>query len=77
MLFCHLILPNLLFYFYASDRLITFPILGEMAFSILEKWPFVGNVLCVQEVHFLLIIRAMYSKDAPYVSCMSPSTVVG
>ena len=40
-------------------------LVGCLHFSILEKWSFIEAVLCVPEVHPLLIIRAMHSRVDP------------
>ena len=51
MFLCCLILPNFLFFF----------------LFILEKEPFVGDVLCVPGAHSPLVTRAVCSRSDPYV----------
>ena len=43
----------------------------------LEKWLFVGDVLCIPAAHSPLVIRAICYKHAPYVDCMAPSLMEG
>ena len=41
----------------------------------LEKWSFVGYILCVTAMHALLVTRAI-SRSVPYVGCMGLLVVV-
>ena len=51
--------------------------MGCLCFLTLEKWPFVGDILCVPAPQSPLVIRALCSRGAPYVGCMGPSVVAG
>lgn len=63
MFFFCFILPNLLFYFYVSGRLIMFLVLGEVAFC--RRHP-----MCSAS-HSYLVTRVISSRVIPYVSCGS------
>ena len=39
--------------------------LGHICFLILEKWPFIGDILCIQAMCSSLVIRAICSRGAP------------
>lgn len=43
----------------------------------MEKWPVVGDVLCILAAHSPLATRAICSRGVPYVGCVSPSVVAG
>lgn len=58
MFFFCFILPNLLFYFYVSGRLIMFPIFGDVAFC--RRHP-------MSAAYSHLVNRAICSRDDPYV----------
>lgn len=67
-IFCCLILSNLLF--------LSLCLVGWLCFLMLEKQPFVGNVLCVQR-HTPLWSSELCAQRCPYVGCMDPSGVTG
>ena len=52
-------------------------LVGRLCFPTLEKWSFVGDVLCNPVVYSPLVTSTVRSRDAPYVCCMSPLVVVG
>ena len=53
-----------------SDRLY---LTGWLCFLTLEKWLFVGNVLCNSAAHSPLVTRAIYARGAPYLGYVGPS----
>ena len=55
MFLCYLTLLNLLFLF----------LVCWLGFSILEKWSFVGDILCISAPYSPLVTRAICSRDAP------------
>ena len=48
-----------------------------LCFLTLEKYPFVGDILCVPATNFSLVTRAVCSRGASCVGFLSPSVVVG
>ena len=52
-----------------------FIFIGWLHFPTLEKWSFVGDVLCLPAAHSPLITKAIYSRDAPYEGCVDTSVV--
>lgn len=48
-------------------------------FLTLEKWPFVGDILCIPVVHFLLGTRSLCSRGAPLCGsfCCDGLTAMG
>lgn len=40
-------------------------VVRQLHFSSLEKWPSVGDFLCIPEVHFTLICQAICSRGSP------------
>ena len=61
----------------SSEILSCFCVLGgHLCLLILEKWHYVGDILWGPAAHSTLIVRAVCSRGAPYVSCISPSLVV-
>ena len=51
-------------------------LLGWLRFPTLEKWPFVGDILCVQAAYSPLVTRAVCSRGALYMGCTGPSVVM-
>ena len=52
-------------------------LVGCLHLSILDKWPFVGDILCVPEVPSPLVSRAMCSRGVSRMDCVGPSAAVG
>ncbi|KAJ8785339.1 hypothetical protein J1605_007351 [Eschrichtius robustus] len=50
--------------------------IGQLHFPILEKWPYVGDILWGPVAHSPLITRAICCMGATYVSCMGSSVVM-
>lgn len=49
-------------------------LVGWVLFLTLEKWPFVGDVLCILGVHSMFT-RAVCPEGTPYAGCVSPFMV--
>lgn len=52
-------------------------LIGWLCVLALEKWPFVGDVLCTPVVHFPLVTRAVCSRGVLCLGRMGPSVVAG
>ena len=52
-------------------------LIGWLCVLTLEKWPFVGDVLCIPVVHLPLVTRAVCSRGVLCLGCMGPSVVAG
>ena len=52
-------------------------VVGWLYFPTLEKWPFVGYVLCVPAAHAPLVTQAICSRGSPYDGHVGPSVVAG
>ena len=52
-------------------------LVGQLHFLILEKGPYVGDILWAPAAQSSMVTRTICSRSAPYVGCVYPSIVVG
>lgn len=52
-------------------------LVGSLCALCLEKWSFVGGILCIPAAYLPLVTGALCSRDAPYMGCMGPPAVAG
>ena len=66
---CLLVFPSSLF--------IPLCFIGQLHLPILEKQPYVRDILWAPGIYSSLVIKSICSSSFPYVGCVGPSVVVG